>query len=255
MNRYDSDYDYRNHDDGVVIDLRELLIYLINKLPLILIAALIGGLIMTAYSYVWYQPKYRTSASIYIVSTGNKETISNSDLQVGNSLTSDYLRIFELKTLEELVKDRLGEEQEMAMQNTEVSPSNPTGTHMIYVTVSSTSPEDAQLVANAYAEATCDFIETYMMVPRPTVIEKASLATEPYSFSKPVLIGLGIVGGALAAMLLGTVLFISDDKIKKSEDISKRLDIPCLGIITYVSPKEERKIRKKRKTINSPNKR
>lgn len=237
MNQNHTDNPQQNEESILMIDVGELFLRLLEKLPIILIAAVIGGLLMTAYSFLWYQPKYRTVSKIYLVDTENKEAVTYSDLQLGNSLASDYLKIFEMEPLKELAAENLGEAHADAMETTSVSPSNPPGTHMIYVTVSSVIPEDAQLVANAYAEAACDFIETRMMVPRPTILEEAPLVTVPYSTSRLVNIALGILAGAFLAAVFFVVLFIFDDRIKRSEDIGKYFDIPCLGVVTLNDPK------------------
>ena len=246
MNQNNAENSRQTNDKTIMIDLGELFFRLFEKLPVIIAAAIIGGLVLTLYSILWYQPKYRTVAKIYLADTENKEVISYSDLQLGNTLAIDYLRIFEMKPLKEIAKEHLGEEHQDALLGASVSPSNPTGTHLIYVTVSSASPENAQLVANAYAEAACDFIEKRMMIPRPTILEEASLVTAPYSTSRPVNVALGIVGGALLAVIFFSVVFIFDDRIKGSEEISNYFDLPCLGVVALNDPREAEKRSKKR---------
>ena len=245
MNQFDPMHNQPESEKGVEIDLGELFMYLFERLPIILLVTVLCGALAAAYSLFMYNPKYTTTSKIYLVDTEKSEVVSNSDLQLGNSLAKDYLQVFEMTPLKELAREYLGEENEDAIIGTTVTPSNPTGTHILYVNASSQIPENAQLVANAYAEAACDFMEMRMSVPRPTILEQAPLKTTPSSVSRPVIILLGLALGLVVSLIIFTIIFVMDDRIVRDEDINKYFDFSCLGVVSDHNSKSQNNQKKR----------
>ena len=112
-----------------------------------------------------------------------------------------------------------------------VSVSNPTGTHVLYVSVKSPDPEEAKLLADTYANVAREFIAAKMDIREPNIFEEAMLPTKPVSPQKTRTIIIGFVLGMIAAIAVVTVRFIVDDRIATGDDIAKVGNLPTLGMI------------------------
>ena len=72
------------------INLAELAMVLVQKLPVIIACAVVGMLVAGLVTYFGIAPKYKATSTLYVVSASNNSVVNLSDLQIGTSLTSDY---------------------------------------------------------------------------------------------------------------------------------------------------------------------
>ena len=112
-----------------------------------------------------------------------------------------------------------------------VSVSNPTNTRILYITATSTDPEEAKVLADTYADVAREFIATTMDTREPNMFEEALRPTSPSSPSKTRNVAIGFMLGFIAACGIITVRYLMDDKIHSSEDVEKYLGIPTLGML------------------------
>ena len=157
--------------------------------------------------------------------------INLSDLQIGNYLASDYKEVFKNR----LVHDRVIEALELNYNYRQVAGmvnvSNPSDTRLLYISVTSTSPQEAQQMANAYARVAREFIAATMDTAQPNMFEEAWLPTSPSSPNRLRNIALGFILGALIASFIIFIQFIQDDKVRNADDIQKYVDLPTLGMM------------------------
>lgn len=226
------------------IDLVEYFYRVIENLLYIILAGVICAILFGLYTHFLIKPVYETTAKMYLVNT-EKSIISVSDLSFGSTMASDYVEIFKLRSLKERVIDYVGQENAGAIEEAKISVSVASGTHMLYVTAASTSPEGAMIAANAYANVGGDFIEEKMKSEHPTIMELASVPTIPVSpnLSRNVILAF-IAGVALACAIL-FMYMLFDDKIKSSEEITKRYNITMLGLITNKNDKKRTMYKRK----------
>lgn len=163
--------------------------------------------------------------------------ISLTDLQIGSNLAADYQEVFKNWHVHELVDQKLQMDYSYSQLAGMVQVSNPANTHVLYVTVSSQDPDEAQLLADTYAEVVKEFIATNMDMREPNIFEKARRPGAPVSPKATRDIIIGFLTGALLAMAVITLRFLNDDRIRTSEDIAKAGELPTLGM---VSLQEER---------------
>ena len=183
-------------------------------------------------------PIYQATAKIYIV--GSDTTISLSDLQIGSNLAADYQEVFKNWHVHELVDKRLNLDYSYQKLTNMLTVSNPANTHVIYVSIKSPDPQEAKQIADTYAQVAREFIAAKMDMREPNIFEESRLPTAPVSPSKArdIVIGfllrdviIGFLLGALLAMAVITVRFLSDDRICTAEDVAKVGNLPTLGMI------------------------
>ena len=212
------------------IDLLELFYRLLENAKYIVVAALIGALLAWSYTVVVIAPKYTATSKLYVLNTGDS-AINLSDLQIGNYLASDYQEVFKNWHVHEMVIERLGLSYSYRTLSKMVSVSNPTNTRILYITATSTDPEEAKVLADTYADVAREFIATTMDTREPNMFEEALRPTSPSSPSKTRNVAIGFMLGFIAACGIITVRYLMDDKIHSSEDVEKYLGIPTLGML------------------------
>ena len=86
-------------------------------------------------------------------------------------------------------------------------------------------------MANEYAAVAQQYISDTMKTDAPSLMSQALVPDAPSEPRKTRNVVLGGAVGALAMLLLQAVMFILDDKVKTSDDISRHLDLPTLAVI------------------------
>ena len=216
-------------NDVVEIDLVALFYRFLEKIHWIILTALIGAAIAGVISFKLITPIYQATSKIYIV--GSDTTISLSDLQIGSNLAADYSEVFKNWHVHELVDRRLNLNYSYSKLAGMLSISNPANTHVIYVTIKSPDPQEAKMIADTYAQVAREFIATKMDMREPNIFEEARLPSTPVSPQKTRNIIIGFLIGALLAMAIVTIKFLSDDRILSGEDIAKVGGMTTLGLV------------------------
>ena len=231
--------------DVIEIDLVALFYRLLEKIHWILLTALVGAAIAGVIVFRFITPMYQATSKIYIV--GSDSTISLSDLQIGSNLAADYQEVFKNWHVHELVDKRLNLNYSYTQLSNMISVSNPSNTHVLYVRAKSPDPQEAKMIADAYAQVAREFIATKMDMREPNIFEEAMLPNKPVSPQKPRGILIGFLIGALLAAAIVTIKFLSDDRILSSEDIEKVGGMTTLGMIPLQELDGEKSGKKGRK--------
>ena len=211
------------------IDLGALFFRLLEKIHWIILAAVICAVGVGVFVYFFVTPIYQATSKIYIV--GSDTAISLSDLQIGSNLAADYQEVFKNWHVHELVANRLSLDKSYTELSGNLSISNPSNTHVIYVSYKSPDPEEAKLVADTYAQVAREFIAARMDMREPNIFEEAKLPDRPISPRKTRDIVIGFLIGALLAVAIITIQFLGDDRIRTVEDIQKVGGLATLGMI------------------------
>lgn len=236
-------------DDEVQIDLLELVYALKKKLWLIVLGLIIGAVGVGLYSKILMTPMYESTAMVYVLS---KETTLTSlaDLQIGSQLTKDYSVLVTSRPVLEQVIEK--QQLDMTVDELEemVRIGNPADTRILTITVSDTDPVRAQVLAEAVARTSSDYIGDIMEMIPPKIIEEGVPAEEP---SSPNVIKNAAIGGLAVAVLISGIIclgVIMDDTIKTEEDVEKYLGLTVLASIPDADESaraEKGKNRKKKK--------
>ena len=216
-------------DTSDEIDLVALFYRFLEKAHWIILTALVGAAIAGVLVFKVITPIYEATAKIYIV--GSDTTISLSDLQIGSNLATDYQEVFKNWHVHELVDKRLNLNYTYTQLSDMITVTNPTNTHVLYVTVKSPDPSEAKAIADTYAQVAREFIAAKMDMREPNIFEEARLPDKPSTPRKTRDIIIGFILGALLAMAVVTVKFLGDDRICSSEDIEKVGNLSTLGLI------------------------
>lgn len=244
-----------HEEDGDSINILELLYRLFDKKWLIIALAVAGLALMMVYSFFIAKPQYSATSKLYVLSNDEDSIISLSSLQMGASLANDYMRIFDIREVREEVcrnlEDKYGLKLTASTLSSMVSVTNPSSTRFLYITATSGNPQTAANVANEYKEVVIDAIKDIMGTARPHSASDAEAPKSPVSPNKTMNAVIGTFVGALLAVLIITLQFILDVKIKTSDDIRRYTGLATLAIVPVIADSSSGKKKKKKSGILS----
>lgn len=217
------------NNDEIEIDLREVFHVLWHKLWALILFLVVGACIAGAATMLM-TPKYQATSTIYMFS---KETDLSSltSLQIGSQLTADYEKLATSRPVVEKVIQQLGLDMTYEEFVSMIQINNPTDTHMLTVTVTSTDPQQAADISNTLADALSDRVEEIIDTDRPNMVEEAVV---PQNASSPSLKKNIMIGAVLGFVLVAAVILVQyflDDTIQTEEDVTKYLGLNTLASI------------------------
>ncbi len=228
------------------IDLVELFYRLIEKIKWIIAAAVIGALLAYFYTIYGITPMYTTTSKLYVVNT-NDAAINISDLQLGSYLTSDYKEVFKIWHVHEMVIEKLGLPYSYKQLSNMLTITNPNDSRILYITINAPDPDEAKSIADTYAQVAREFIAKAMESEEPNVIEEALRPTSPSSPSKSRNVLQGFLMGIVLSCVVITMKFMTDDRIRNSEEVSRYLDLTTLGMLPMQNAEKKSNSTKHRK--------
>ena len=218
-------------NNEVEIDLLDLLGYYINRLPWLIIALVIGALAAGLYTHFLVPDKYTATAKMYMVSASSDTVVNLSDLNLGTSLSSDYVELMKSRPIIETVAEKLGLDYTYSQMLDMISMSVVSNTRIIRVSATSRDPQEAMDIANQLARTAKTQLPEVMATPSPTIAENAVL---PKSKSSPNMmknILLGALLGLVAMLAVLTVIYLLDDTIKTAEDVEREFGVMPLSVV------------------------
>ena len=219
--------------ETIEINVIQLLKALWAKKVLILLVAIVAGAVSFAYSSFVVKPEYRSTTRIYVVNRNqsDKPGLTNQDLQAGTYLVKDYREIILSQDVLEKVVSDLGLTINAKTLAKKVQVTVPADTRIVSISVSDHRPDEASRIANALREVAAQKIIAVTRVSDVTTLEEARPATGPSSpnIRRNTLMGIG--AGAGLVIVVGLLIELLDDRVKRPEDIEDVMKISLLGVI------------------------
>ncbi len=187
------------------------------------LACIIAAVVWTLTSV-----SYQATEKLYVTS-GSNSLVDLSALQIGSTLSADYIELFRNKEIHEQVRQSLGLEYTDEQLEKMLLLSNPTARIITITVTSSKSEYEALRMVEEYGEAVRSFIENRMDQKLPTIFEKPMLVKSGRGLVVAVFIAL-ILGGVLP-VIVWLAFYLLDDRIKNRKRIEQELEIPVLGVL------------------------
>lgn len=220
--------------DDTEIDLVELFYVFLNRIWLLVICMAIGGAAAFAWTACFIKPVYRTSAEIYVVSASNNSVVNLTDLQIGNTVKTDYMELMLSRPVLEKVIESLNVNKTVSQIRSMVSITNKTDTRILQITATSTDPQLATDVANELATQSILLLPEIMENEPPNLVSTALFPTAP---AGPSIVKNTLLGAILGFVLCGAVLvviFLSDRSFKGADDMQKYFGMMPLAVVPTV---------------------
>ena len=218
-------------DGSDTIDLVDLFGFYLSRLPLLIAAVLIGAVIAGLITFFLIPDQFTATSRMYMVSASSDSVVNLTDLNIGTSLSNDYVELMQTRPVVEGVIEELGleytYEELLKMIGLSVVPN----TRIVKISVTSTDPREAMEIANQMARTAKVELPKVMEAPEPTIAEMAVLPTRRSSPSLSVNVALGAIGMLVLALAVLTVFYRMDDTIKTSDDLEKAFGVLPLSVI------------------------
>lgn len=239
-----------NNMEEDTIDLLELAKALWKNILIIALVAVLFGSAAFGCTAFLMEPEYQATASLYVnnssFSFGSTSfSISNAELTASNSLVSVYIYILNSRTtMEDVIKEaNLTYTPEDLSEMVSAKGINSTGA--FEVTVTSTSPSEAELIANTIAKLLPDRIAEIVDGSSVRIVDYAIIPSHRSGPSMVKNTAMGILAGGFLAAAVVVVRFLTDDKSKlmiKSADELRELypDIQVLAMIPDMRVSEKK---------------
>ena len=213
------------------IDLLDLFSFYMSRLPLLIGAVLIGALCAGLFTHYCIPDKFTAVSRMYMISASSDSVINLSDLNLGTSLSNDYVELMKSRPVLEEVINTLNLEYTYEELRNMIDLGVVTGTRIVKISTTSTDPYEAMIISNEIARVSKVQLPKVMDAPAPTIVEEAIV---PKYKSSPSLKRNTVVGAlALLVCVLAilTVKYLLDDTIKTSEDVEKEFGVMPLTVI------------------------
>ena len=242
----------KHQDEEMEIDLLELLYYYQKRIGWIIIGFLTGALIAGLITHYVITPKYTATSKMYMVSSSSQSVVDLTDLNIGQSLSKDYVELLKTRPIIESVIEEQGLDYDYAQLLSMLSMSTLSDTRIIAIRATSKDPEEAMNIANALADKGVKELPKLMETPQPHIAEYAIIPINPSSPSLTKNIMIGALIGMIIMLGLFTIQFMLDDTFKTADDIEREFGVIPLTVIpegkitgldggSSVKPKRKRK--------------
>ena len=227
-----TEIELRSQQDGEMeIDLLELLAYYQKRIGWIIVGFLTGALIAGLITHFVITPKYTATSKMYMVSSSTQSVVDLTDLNIGQSLSKDYVELLKTRPIIEAVIRDLDLPYNYRELVDMLGLSVVSDTRIIAIDVTGEDAEEAMNIANALAEKGVSELPKLMETPKPHIAEYAIIPVNQSSPSMSRNILIGALIGMLSVMAVFTVQFLLDDTFKSADDIEKEFGVIPLTVI------------------------
>lgn len=239
--------EHNNKEDrDFEIEVGELFRYLLSKIWIILIVAVVCGVAMYAYSSYCMVPMYKSTTKILALSTSG-DGVSYADLQVGYQLTNDYPEIIKSRTVVEKVIEDANLNTTYEELAGRISVNQQTDTRILNISVVDKDPEMAKELVDRIRIRASEHINNLVEDDIVRMVDEGNLPDYPSSPSIKKNTLLGFVGGAAVCLVVFIVIFVLNDTISTPDHIEKYLGLSTLGMIPLEEGSDNSKGSKKAK--------
>lgn len=215
------------------ISLQEIFMILWNKVWVIILCTLIGGVAAFGISAFVLDPTYTSRVSMYVNSNTEREnTIANlNDINASQKLVSTYIEILKSDNVLSKVITETGFTYTPEQIRKMLTASAVNGTEIFEVKITTEDADEAAVIANTIAAVAPEEIIRVVKAGSVELIDEAVPATSPSSPNVLLNTIIGLMLGGVLSVLGVLVAEMLDNRIKTEDDLKKGYDFPILGTI------------------------
>ena len=228
------------------VDLVALFNVLLRRIWVIILAALIFGAAALGYTYFMVDPQYESSVLMYVNNSdisvgGTSVSISNADLTAAQKLVSTYVVILESRTVLNEVKEAAGVSYTYQQLKSMISASAVNSTEIFRIVVRSTSPTEAEKIANTIAEILPEKISDIVAGSDVRIVDYAVVPSNRSSPSYTRNTAIGMLIGVILSAAVIVLTYLFDENIHSEDYLTQTYpDIPLLAVIPDMTSSNQR---------------
>ena len=241
-----------NQEETVEIDLLEIIYLLGRRILSILAAGAVVGTLVGLFTHYCVEEVYSSTSKLYILSTSTSIT-SLADIQVGTSLTKDYVELVQSRPVVEAVIENLNLNRTYEEVLEQMTFSNPNDTRILVMTAQDPDPVLAKDIVDEFASVARANIADIMKIEEPSVVELGYIGEKPVSPNLLMNTLIGIFLGMFVMAVIIVLLYMMDDTVKTTDDIEKYLSLNTLSSIPLLEDETSDEKDSKKKKVKRKN--
>lgn len=236
-------------EETIEIDLLEILFVIRRRIVSILLTGLIFGTATGLVTHFLIEDVYSSTSKLYILSSSTSLT-SLADIQIGTSLTKDYIQLVQSRPVVEEVIENLNLNRTYAQVLRQMTFENPSDTRILVMTAQDPDPVLAKDIVDEFASVARSNISNIMKIEEPSVVELGYISEKPVSpnLARNVLIG-AFLGMFIMAVIV-VIIYLLDDTVKSVDDIEKYLGLNTLTSVPLLEDEQDNRKKGKKKSKN-----
>ncbi|MFH0716840.1 Wzz/FepE/Etk N-terminal domain-containing protein [Staphylococcus delphini] len=213
------------------IDLGHLLKIFKRHLKLLIILPITFLLLSIVLTFWVLTPQYEASTQILVNQSENEGDLNAQVVQNNLQLVNTYSEILKSpRILEEVAKkyhNKYSYDELIKMVNV----INSAESQVINIRVTSTSPTEAENIANTIANVYAERMPNIMNIDNVSILSKAGNNAEKVSPKTVINLVIGLLLGLVIAILIILMKEMLDKRIKTEQDVEEYLKLPVIGSI------------------------
>lgn len=230
---------------GIQISLVKLLQSYLRKLWLIILCTVVAGVGTYLYTTKMVTPIYAAKATIIvsnIKSSANQlEYVTGSNISTSKMLVNTYMSVIKSDRVLNQVVEESGVGYSAAYIRSHLYLAQENDTEIFSVTVRHSNPEFATEIANAVAQYAPDVIASIVDGSSAKTLDVATVPKTPYSPNVKNNTSIGCFVGLLLSVIVITLLYLLDGRLKDAETLEQMFDLPVLGEIPDFKNQDSKK--------------
>ena len=218
------------------IDLQKAVSAIMNRLWLVALISVVCAVISFVFTFLFITPKYESAALFYVnnnaFSLGDASlSISSGDLSTSRGLVDSYIVILNSReSIDEVIK-YAGVDRTYLEVKDMIHAASVNGTEIFEIVVTSTDPNEAELIANAIAAILPERIAGIIEGTSARIVDHAVVPSSPSSPSYTVNMIVGFMIGFVLAVGVILMREMFDIAVRSDEDIADICDHPVLATV------------------------
>lgn len=200
---------------------------------IVLMAVLAGGATY-AYTKLTAVPTYSSSGMLYINTQAEQKTndVNTSAIQGVINLMPTYVEVLQSQQFLDVVSDDIGNKFDSSEIKKKMTITTQEKTNIIKISVSSEDAHDAFLICDSIVNNAYDEIIRVFEGGSVKLLDVPHETASPNSTNAVQRGIIGFAAGAVLAMLIVFLINLFDTRIKGSEELASKYNLPILGEVS-----------------------
>lgn len=218
------------------INLQEFLYNLRKKIPVLIIATLIGAILGGVNLIFMTKPMYESSTTLILVKSNSESnsSITQTDIVLNQKLIGTYSEIIKSRSVAKEVIDSLGIDMSVEELISSITVSSKADTEILKITVKNADNQLAPKIASTLADAFTKKVKEIYDINNVAIIDEAEVPTKPYNTNSLKTIGIFTIGALLVTVLFIFVVTYFSNTVKDEEELERLLNLRVLAIIPKI---------------------
>ena len=214
------------------IDLKELFIYIKNKIGLLIIITFGITLIGSLYGLLIQKPMFNSYTTVVLGGTESSNTgITQNDININKNLVDTYAEIVKSRSVLDKVIVELKLDMTYNQLGKIISVSALNDTEIIKITVDNEDAILAKNIANSTAKFFIVEVKSLYNMDNVNVLDEAIVSDSPYNVNVLKQTLIYVLIGLVVAFGVVFIVFYFDRTIKTVEQVEQKIKLPILGTV------------------------